>query len=108
MTAPWQCSQLYNFTALCFLCGEKVISPWSMRQGCSLIAIQMRPLCPWKELQHTIKFSFFYSCDWYNMYLATLEVQALSRFYALLWKSLVVKQEFVFFFITPALTCPCV
>lgn len=38
ITAPWQCSQLYNFTALCFLCGATWskwvgISPWIIRQG---------------------------------------------------------------------------
>lgn len=66
ITEPWQRSQLYNFTALCFLCEAmwRDISSWIIRRGCLLISTQISPLYPRKVLQCSVKFAFFFHwCD---------------------------------------------
>lgn len=69
ITACWQCSQLYNFTALCFPLWSNMkgrrrrvggVWPQIIRQGCCLISIQIRPSYPWKVLHHIIKFVPFF------------------------------------------------
>lgn len=104
ITAPWQRSQLYNFTALCFLCGATWRNKYfTMNYQARLLSyLYSNKASLSLESAATYYQVCLFSTDVTNrigqqfgMYLAALQRQAMNRFYALLWKRLVVQQELV-------------
>lgn len=111
ITASWQCSQLYNFTALCFLCG----ATWRDRyftMNCQARSLSYRysnkASISLESAQTYYQVCLFFSTDVTNrigqqfgMYLAAPQAQAMNCewLYVLLWKRWAVQQESALLFL---------